>query len=206
MGDQNLNRREVLRVLSLAAAVGQFSGFERWSFGCGQQAAVQGAAQAPRETYIPQFFSSGEYAVLDRLTDLIIPSDATPGAQEAGVSEFIDFMVSVDPDIQYRFRFGLAWIDAQARWLQGKPFLELPIGQQIEILERLAYKDKYRPHEEDGRAFFKVVREYTVMGFYTSRIGLQQLGYPGLQTVYDEMPGCPHLDDPEHRHLPAPQV
>jgi gluconate 2-dehydrogenase gamma chain len=73
-------------------------------------------------------------------------------------------------------------------------------------LEHLAYKDRNRPREEDGRAFFKLVREYTVMGFYTSRIGLEQLGYPGLQTVYDEMPGCPHLDDPEHRHLPPPML
>ncbi len=204
MGGQNLSRREVLRILSMAAAAGQFSGFHRWSFACGQHAAHQGPVQAPREAYAPQFFSSEEYAILERLTDLIIPNDGTPGAQEAGVSEFIDFMVSNDPEIQYRFRFGLAWIDTHARWLQGKSFLELPAGQQTEILEHLAYKDKYRPREDDGRAFFRLVREYTVMGFYTSRIGLEQLGYPGLRTVYDEMPGCPHPDDPEHRHLPPP--
>ena len=204
MGGQNLSRREVLRILSLAAAAGQFSGFERWSFACDRQAAHHGPVQAPRKSYAPQFFSSAEYALLERLTDLIIPGDGTPGAQEAGVSEFIDFMVSVDPEAQYRFRFGLAWIDTHARWLQGKPFLELPVGQQTGILERLAYKDKYQPREEDGRTFFKLVREYTVMGFYTSRIGLQQLSYPRLQTVYDEMPGCPHRDDPEHRHLPPP--
>jgi len=70
------------------------------------------------------------------------------------------------------------------------------------MLEHLAYKDKYRPREEDGQAFFKLLREYTVMGFYTSRIGLEELDYPGLKMVYDEMPGCPHQDDPEHKHLP----
>jgi hypothetical protein len=73
-------------------------------------------------------------------------------------------------------------------------------------LEHLAYKDKYRPREEDGRDFFKLLRQYTVMGFYTSRIGLEELDYPGLKTVYEAMPGCPHLDDPEHRHLPPPQI
>ena len=206
MGGQNLSRREVLRIFSLAAAASQFPGFERWSFACGQQhPAVVGGISAEK-TYVPQFFSSPEYALLERLTDLIIPDDGTPGAKEAGVSEFIDFMVFNDPDLQYRFRFGLAWLDTHARWLQGRSFLELPVGQQNEILEHLSYKNKYRPREEDGRAFFSLIREYTVMGFYTSKVGLEQLGYPGLQTFYDEMPGCPHLDDPEHQHLPPPQV
>jgi len=206
VGGQNPNRREVLRVLSLGAAASQFAGFSRWSFACGHRASQAGTFPSPKKAYIPQFFSSDEYALLERLTDLIIPSDGSPGAREAGVSEFIDFMVSKDTGIQYRFRFGLAWIDTHASWLQGKSFRELPEVQQIEILEHLAYKDKYRPREEDGRAFFNLVREYTVMGYYTSRIGLEQLGYPGLQTVYDEMPGCPHAGDPEHRHLPPPVV
>ena len=68
------------------------------------------------------------------------------------------------------------------------------------MLEHLAYTERYRRGEEDGQAFFKLIREYTVMGFYTSRIGMEQLDYPGLR-LYTESPGCPHVDDPEHRHL-----
>lgn len=141
------------------------------------------------------------------LTELIIPNDGTPGAREAGVSEFIDFMVASDPEIQYRFRYGLAWIGSHCRWLHGKSFRDMTAQQQNEMLEHLAYKDKYRAGEgeEDGRAFFTLLREYTMMGFYTSRIGLEELDYPGLQMVYDEMPGCPHLDDPEHKNLPRPR-
>jgi hypothetical protein len=113
-------------------------------------------------------------------------------------------MVASDPEIQYRFRYGLVWMDTHAKWLFGHPFRDVDVAGQNEMLEHLAYKDRYRPGEEDGRAFFELLREYTVMGFYTSRIGLEQLDYPGLQEVYAEMPSCPHPDDPEHRHLPSP--
>jgi len=205
MGGQSLERREVLRVMSLAAAASQFGGFDRWAFGCGHSQPASGLVKPPAGTYSRQFFSAEEFATLERLTELIIPNDGTPGAREAGVAEFIDFMVASDPDIQYRFRYGLSWIDTHARWLHSKPFRDLASEQQTEMLEHLAYKDKYRPCEEDGQAFFKLLREYTVMGFYTSRIGLEELDYPGLKMVYDEMPGCPHLDDPEHKHLPPPR-
>jgi len=201
LGGQNLERREVLRVISLAAAASQFAGFHRWSFACGQAQPIRAA----KTSYRPRFFSSDEYATLELLTDLIIPSDGSPGAREAGVSEFIDFMVASDPKIQYRFRYGLSWIDTHARWLHNKAFRELAAERQTDILEHLAYKDQHRPREEDGQAFFKLVREFTVMGFYTSRIGLEELDYPGLKMVYEEMPGCPHLDDPEHKHLPPPK-
>jgi gluconate 2-dehydrogenase gamma chain len=204
MGGQSIERREALRIMSLAAAASQFTGFDRWVFAC--EHGHTGLVKAPGAAYKPQFFSAEEYATLERLTELIIPNDGTPGAREAGVSEFIDFMVASDPGIQYRFRYGLTWMDTHAKWFHGKPFRNLTAEQQTEILEHLAYKDKYRPREEDGRDFFKLLREYTVMGFYTSRIGLEELDYPGLKMVYDEMPGCPHLDDPEHRHLPPPRI
>ena len=204
MGGQGLDRREVLRILSLAAVASQFPGFDRWAFGLCDAHADTGVVKPRSITYKPQFFTSNEYATLARLTELIIPSDGTPGAREAGVSEFIDFMVASDPEIQYRFRYGLVWMDTHAKWLSGNSLCDLDASGQNEMLEHLAYKDRYRPGEEDGRAFFELLREYTVMGFYTSRIGLEQLDYPGLQEEYPEMPGCPHPDDPEHRHLPPP--
>jgi len=76
--------------------------------------------------------------------------------------------------------------------------------QQVELLEHLAYKERHRDGEEKGREFFHLLRDYTVKGYYTTRIGLEALGYPGLKTMWAEMPGCPHTDDPEHLHLPPP--
>jgi gluconate 2-dehydrogenase subunit 3-like protein len=203
MAGQGMERREVLRIMTLAAAASRFPGFHRWAFACDHLAAAP--LQAKPAQYAPQFFSPAEYQTIERLAEMIIPSDGTPGAKEAGVSEFIDFMVWSDRDAQYRFRYGLTWLDAHSERLHGKPFGELDAGRQTGILEHLAYKAKYRPGEEDGRDFFALIREYTMMGFYTTRIGLEQLDCPALK-FYSESPGCPHTGDPEHRHLPPPQA
>ena len=197
---QGMDRREVLRAMAIAAAASAFPGFSRWAFACGEH--VNGGTAAPRPAeYSPQFFSPHEFTTIERLTDLIIPNDGTPGARDAGVAEFIDFMAAHDESIQYPFRLGVTWLDAEAERIDGSRFLDLAPDKQTEMLEHLAYRDRYRPGEEDGRAFFELVREYTVMGYYTSRVGLEALDYPGLK-LYSESPGCPHQGDPEHRHLP----
>jgi hypothetical protein len=58
--------------------------------------------------------------------------------------------------------------------------------------------------EREGPAFFKLLRSYTVMGYYTTRIGLESLDDPGLR-LYSASPECPHKDDPAHLHLPPPR-
>jgi gluconate 2-dehydrogenase gamma chain len=202
MAGQGIERREVLRVLALAAAASEFPGFCRWGLACGH-----GETDRPRpkpDFYTPQFFTAGEYATVEKLSDIIIPGDGSPGAAEAGVSEFIDFMVASDPGIQYRFRYGLTWLDAHADQLYRRSFLKLGAAEQQDILDHLAYKEKFRAGEEEGQDFFKLTREYTVMGFYTSKAGLKELDYPGLQVFYTSTPACPHHGDPEHRHLRTP--
>jgi gluconate 2-dehydrogenase gamma chain len=199
MAGQGLERREVLRMLALAAAASGHPGFHRWTFACDHPGNER--LQVKPTRYTPRFFSAAEYATVERLTDLVIPADGTPGAREAGVSEFVDFMVHSDPGVQYRFRYGLVWLDAHARRSHGQPFRELDEEKQTELLTHLAYRDRYRDGEEEGRRFFKLVREYTLMGFYTSRIGLEQLDYPGLVSFRGSLPGCPHEGDPEHCRL-----
>ena len=206
MAGQSIERRDIMRLLALAAAASTFPGFRKWTFACEHTRpdnSNTGPASAP---YQPRFCSPDEYALVERLSELIIPTDDRPGAREAGVSEFIDFRVWTDPSVQQPFRYGLGWISAHGIRLYGKPFLQLDPEQQSEMLGHLAYKAQSRPGEEDGRHFFKLIRRLTVMGFYTSRIGLEQLDYPGLRTMWSEMPGCPHKDDPEHAHLTAPPV
>lgn len=203
MAGQGMERREALRIMALAAAASQFPGFSRWAFACDHLAPDPIPARPSQ--YTPQFFSASEYANVERLADMIIPSDGTPGAKDAGVAEFIDFMVWSDPSVQYRFRYGLVWLDAQSERLAGKPFRDLAGDRQNEFLRHLAYKAEYRPGEDDGQQFFRLMREYTMMGFYTTRIGLEQLDAPGLR-FYSESPGCPHTGDPEHRHLTEPKA
>jgi gluconate 2-dehydrogenase gamma chain len=200
MAGQGVRRREVLRILGTAAAVAQFPGFSKWGFACGH---VRNAVFEIRAAeYRPQFFTSSEYAAVERLADLIIPSDATPGAKEAGVAEFIDFMVANTAGVQYSFRTGLAWLDAWSEQTLGKRFVDLTAEQQNALLEPLGFKDKARPGDEDGRTLFAMMRDYTVIGFYSSEIGYKELDNPALR-FYSESPECTHQDDPEHRRLPA---
>jgi gluconate 2-dehydrogenase gamma chain len=202
MAGQNVERREILRMLSLAAAAATFPGFSKWSFA--GSSLPHPLAQIQPAVYQPLLFTAAEYALLERLAAIIIPTDDTPGAAEAGVAEFIDVMTSRDPDLQHNFRAGFAWLNAHSKKLLGKPFLALTPEEQVSLLEPLAYKRKFRPGEEPGRSLFNLVREYTVMGFYTSEVGLKELDFPGLR-FYAVSPACPHQDDPEHRHLPPPQ-
>ena len=149
----------------------------------------------PRRKVAPQFFLPAEYKTIQVLTELILPSDDGPGAKEAGVSEFIDFIVNSDASLQGPFRSGLKWLDDAAGNQQS--FVGLPQEEQRKILDRLAYKKYERAQDKSGREFFALARRYTVMGFYTSKIGLVALDYPGLK-FYSTSPGCPHPDNPEH--------
>jgi hypothetical protein len=221
MAGQGIRRREVLRILGTAAAAATFQGFSKWGFACGH---IGNAALSIRPaSYHPQFFSVPEYAMVERLADIIIPSDGTPGAKEAGVAEFIDFMVAnrvpvsashdirstadaieIGNETQNRFISGLDWINARCHSEFGHLFMDCTPEQQNSLLEELAYKAKFKPTTESGRAFFQLMREYTVVGYYTTKVGLESLGYAGLRTVWPSMPGCTHPDDPEHVHLREP--
>ena len=84
MAGQSIERREILRILALAAGAATFPGFSKWSFACGHISSA--LAQIKPAVYQPLFFTAPEYAMIERLTDIIIPTDDTPGAREAGAS------------------------------------------------------------------------------------------------------------------------
>lgn len=185
--------------MGVAAVAAHFPGFVRWA--CAAEHPSAEPAPIRPTAYAPQFFVSQDYAVIERLAQLIIPSDETPGAREAGVAEFVDFMVAHDQEQQQAMRTGLAWFHAHVERAFAQPFLALTEPQQASVLEPLAYQSKYREGEEAGREFFRRIRELTVMGFYTSKIGYQELDNPAL-SFYPRSPACPHSNDPAHRHLP----
>ena len=205
MAGQAPSRREVLQALTLAGIASTFSGFSRWRYALGEETNPHRHQDAPARiahgVYSPQFFYPNEYHTVEVLADLILPATEVsphqpqPGAKDAGVAEFIDFMVYSDPSIQTQFREGIAWLDKASKPAAG--FTALSADQQHALLERLAYKAKYRESENAGQQFFALFRKYTVMGFYTSRVGLESLDYPGLK-LYSESPGCTHEGNPEH--------
>ena len=201
MANQGPDRRTMLEMLAKAAVASQFAGFSRWAYA--QQHDHSTGTALPRAAhYEPSYFSASEYKTIEVLTELIIPRDDTPGAKEAGVSEFIDFLAAHgEGDLQQPMRDGLHWLGAASEAGYGRSFLELSPQQQTELLTRVAYRDRAQPGDEDGRKFFRLIRRYTVMGYYTSRVGLVELDYPGLK-LYSQSPACPHSGDPEHVHLP----
>jgi hypothetical protein len=220
VGGQGVERRDILRYLGIAAVASTFPGFQRWAFACPGEFPNVAAPSASAEAYQPIFFSPAQYRLVERLADMIIPADDTPGAAEAGVAEFIDFMVgnrvavsgsgevrstadAIEAGTQAQIRFlgGLNWMNARSQSEHRHDFLELTPGQQQGLLEELAYRAKFTPVTERGRAFFQMMRDYTVVGYYTTKIGLESLGYPGLQVAWPTMPACPHPDDPEHTRL-----
>jgi len=224
MGGQGVERREILRYIGIASVAATFPGFHRWSFACpASPSPVPAARQAPA-SYKPLFFSPDQFRLVEHLAEMIIPADDTAGAKEAGVGEFIDFMVAnrvaISPrsdirsttdairqgeNARVQLVAGLDWINAHSKSIFEKQFLDCTGEQQTNLLEELAYKAKFNPLTENGREFFQLMRDYTVVGYYTSKVGLESLGYPGLRTVWPKMPGCTHLDDPEHLHLGMPR-
>lgn len=202
MANQSPDRREILEMIALAAAASRFPAFARWA--CASQHAAPSSAPTKPQSYAPQFFSPAEFAAIDHLTELIIPKDESPGARDAGVAEFIDFIAANDPELQWPFRYGLDWLEARAMALHGAAFTSLAEAQQQALLRSISYRESSAPIDNDGRGFFTLLRRYTVIGYYTSRLGMQELNCPELK-FYSESPACPHTGDPEHKHLPAPR-
>ena len=222
MGGQGIERREILRYIGIAAVAASFTGFGKWAFACSHDAPSMSPIP-DASPYEPLFFSPQQYRMVEHLAEMIIPEDDTPGARQAGVAEFIDFMVAnrvqvsgtreirstadaieAGNEAQVKFVLGLNWINARSHSEFDKDFMDCSPEQQNGILEELAYKQKFKPTTESGREFFQMMRDYTVVGYYTTKIGLESIGYPGLRQAWPKMPGCPHSDDPEHAHLPKP--
>lgn len=198
MAGQGMNRREVLRMLAVGSAVAQFGVFEKWVYAHEHHQQELARTSQP---YKPRFFNKHEYKTLVVLQDVMIPSDAEgPGAREAGASEFTDFIIAHDTANQPLFKKALKWFDTRAMELHKKKFVDLTREQQTAMLEPLAYKNKVKKGDEEGREQFRLVRRYAVMGYYTSKPGMESLGVPTLRH-YSDSPECPHHDDPTHMNI-----
>jgi gluconate 2-dehydrogenase gamma chain len=225
LGGQGVERREILRYIGIATVAASFPGFSKWAFACSHDSPRTPPDSPSKSAYQPLFLSAQHYSLVERLADMIIPEDDTPGAKQAGVAEFIDFMlanrvavsgsrdirstadaIEAGNDAQVRFLAGLSWINARSHYEFGHNFMDCTADQQNSVLEELAYKNKFKTNTESGRAFFQMIRDYTVVGYYTTKIGLESLGYPGLRQLWPNMPGCSHPDDPEHLKLPKPAM
>ena len=127
-----------------------------------------------------KFFSTHEMATITILADIIIPKDGHSGsASDAKVPEFIEFIVKDMPDNQVPMRGGLRWLDMQCLNRYGNPFKDCNTKQQIEMVDEMAYPAKAKPEMQQGVSFFNRMRNLTASGFYTTKIGIDDLGYVG---------------------------
>ena len=127
-----------------------------------------------------KFFDDHEMKTIGVLSDIIIPKDDTSGsATDAGVPAFIEFIVKDMPDFQTPIRGGIRWIDLQCMRRFNADFASCTPAQQIEIVDEIAYPSKAKPEMQQGVAFFNTMRDLTACGFFTSKIGIEDLGYAG---------------------------
>ena len=127
-----------------------------------------------------KFFTPHEMATITILGDIIIPKDEVSGsASDAKVPEFIEFIVKDMPQHQTPMRGGLRWLDLQCVKQFGKAFKDCNSQQQIEMVNQIAYPNKAKPEMKQGVAFFSLMRNLTATGFYTSEIGVKDIGYAG---------------------------
>jgi gluconate 2-dehydrogenase gamma chain len=126
------------------------------------------------------FFTPHEMATIALLSDIIIPADDVSGsATEAKVPDFIEFIVKDKPEFQTPMRGGLRWLDMQMAKLYGKPFKDCGQQEQMLMVDAIAYPKKAKKEMQQGVTFFSLIRNLTATGFFTSAIGIKDLGYQG---------------------------
>lgn len=137
-----------------------------------------------------KFFTSPELATIALLGDIIIPKDDHSGsASDAKVAEFIEFIVKDQPNLQLPMRGGLKWLDIKSYKMFKKSFADSSAEQRIQLVDLIAYPGKALPENAAGVRFFDTIRGLTATGFFTSKIGIEDLGYKGNQpNAWDGVP------------------
>jgi hypothetical protein len=130
--------------------------------------------------FAEQFFNKHEMKTISVLADIIIPRDNQSGsATDAGVPDFIEFMAKDQPDLQTPLRGGLVWLDVQMKKRYQQDFVSCTEAQRIAMVEDIAYPEHKKSGMSQGIAFFSLMRNLTASGFWSSKIGIEDIGYQG---------------------------
>jgi hypothetical protein len=187
--DGTLSRRDALRLLAAATGAVAFT----WTpEEVARAARFIRSAQSAAQGQTPSSFRPHEWETVRVLVDLIIPRDSRSGsATDAGVPEFMDFiMLDGDEDRRVAMRGGLAWLDTECRERFGRDFLSCAADERTAVLDDIAYPARAAPSRAQGVAFFTSFRNLTASGFWSSKMGVEDLRYLG-NTVVAEWTGCP---------------
>ncbi len=186
-----IDRRDLLRLLASAPLAAGFV----WT--ADEARAASGLAQAAQKAassgtpFAPKFFTAHEWETVRLLVDIIIPRDDRSGsATDAGVPEFMDFIVLDQPTRQTAMRGGLAWLDLECQQRFDKTFVACSDAERTAMLDDMAWPQRAKPELRHGVAFFNSFRDLTAAGFWTSKIGITDLQYMGNRSV-PQWKGCP---------------
>ena len=137
--------------------------------------------QKPQQPNAPRFFTPDEFKLVDELTEIILPTDEySPGARAAQVAAYIDMRLAeaFTNEPRQQWRAGLPLIDALARELYGKTFLQASEAQRLVVVARIAQGESNPSKPEEK--FFVLLKQQTTQGYYTSKIGIhQEMEYKG---------------------------
>jgi len=176
MSNETTSRRDLFRNVAIGALLG----------GLDVEAAQHVHTTAAAEKagtggiYKPKLLNAHEFVTMQKLADLILPADEhSKGALDAGAVEFIDLLCSQNPELASIYTGGLAWLDRAMEKRYQKDFSSAKPEQQTALLDLIAFKindsDELRP----GIVFFDWARKMVVDAFYTSPIGVKDVGYMG---------------------------
>lgn len=135
------------------------------------------------------FFTDAEKECIRVLANLILPPNEQGSIEEAGVVPFIEFMAKDFEDFQLQIRGGLMWLNAQANQSFGTNFASSAVADQKSILDRIAFEQPDAEEQPMEINFFKLMRNLVLTGYFTSAVGIKELGYQGnVPNVWDGVP------------------
>ena len=183
---EGMSRREAVQLAALAALTTAF----RWTPADARRASDLARA-ARAGAFEAKFFTPHELETVRVLVDIVIPRDERSGsATDAGVPEFMDFMMTDREDGQTPMRGGLAWLDDQCADRFNKTFVACAENERTQVIEDIAWPKRAKPEFSHGVAFFNMFRDLTASGFWSSKIGITDLDYRGNEFV-TSWNGCP---------------
>jgi hypothetical protein len=194
-----IERREMLKRLGAVPVAAGFALSEARAERAHEhvrRGAVKSGAEG--QPYERRFFDEHEWATVGVLADLVLPADGrSGGATDAGVPAFIDFALTDDlaeprenEEMQTAVRGGLVWLDRECRTRFSRAFLECEESERRQVLDAIAWPERAAPEMSQGVAFFNLFRDLVASGFWTSEMGMDDIGYMG-NTFVDEWTGCP---------------
>ncbi|MEX0821359.1 MAG: gluconate 2-dehydrogenase subunit 3 family protein [Rhodothermales bacterium] len=180
-----MDRRETIKLLALAPFA--FT----WTRLDAELASRKSAAARAAGRFQAQFFTDHEFETVRLLVDMIIPADDRSGsATDVGVPEFMGFIMVDRPPMQTPMRGGLAWLDTYCEERFEQAFTACTDVQQRQVLDAIAYPGDADSELSHGVAFFNSFRDLTASGFWTTKEGMDDLGYIGNEYV-QEWTGAP---------------